>query len=227
MRTSETELARFSIDGKGRDFLANMGIYLFTREAFFGLLHAHPAAIDIVRELFIPSLETHRLQAHFFDGYWEDLGSICSYHAAHLALAGDDPPFDFHSPEGVIYTRMRYLPASRVAAAQVSRCLISDGCHVETGARLERCVIGIRSRIGANVQIRETIMLGADEQETDAERAANRTRGVPDLGIGDGSIIQRAILDKDCRIGRNVRIVNERGVQDADGENYLSATASW
>jgi glucose-1-phosphate adenylyltransferase len=220
LRTSDSELARFHLEGKGRDFLANMGIYLFRREALFELLHAHPAAIDIVRELFIPGLESHRLQAHFFDGYWEDLGSISSYHAAHLALAGDDPPFNFHSPEGVIYTRMRYLPASRVAAVQVSQCLISDGCHIEAGARLERCVFGIRSRIGANVQIRETVMLGADELEADAERAANRSRGIPDLGIGDGSVIQRAIIDKDCRIGRNVRIVNERGMRDADGENY-------
>jgi glucose-1-phosphate adenylyltransferase len=221
LRTSGTELARFGLADKGRDFLANMGIYLFTRDAFFGLLHAHPAAIDIVRELFIPSLESHRFQAHFFDGYWEDLGSIRSYHSAHLALAGDDPPFDFHSPEGVIYTRMRYLPASRVSASQVSQCLISDGCHVETGARLDRCVIGIRSRIGANVQIRETVMLGADQLEAAGDRAANKARGVPDLGVGDSSIIHRAILDKDCRIGRDVRILNEQGVRDADGENYF------
>ena len=221
VRTSESELARFNLAGKGRDFLANMGIYLFRREAFFDLLHAHPAAIDIVRELFVPSLETHRFQAHFFDGYWEDLGSICSYHAAHLALAGDDPPFDFHSQEGVIYTRMRYLPALRVSASQVSQCLISDGCQVETGARLERCVIGIRSRIGAQVQLRETVMLGADDLETDADRRRQSQRGVPDLGVGDGSIIHRAILDKDCRIGRNVRIVNEGDVRDADGDNYF------
>ncbi len=221
LRTSEPELARFGLEGKGREFLANMGIYLFTREAFFGMLHAHPTAIDIVHELFVPSLATHRLQAHFFDGYWEDLGSIGSYHKAHLALASDAPPFDFHSPEGVIYTRMRYLPASRVSASQVSQCLISDGCNVESGARLERCVVGIRSHIGADVQLRETVMLGADELETASDRAANRERNFPDLGVGAGSIVTRAILDKDCRIGRNVRIVNEQGVQHADGDNYF------
>jgi glucose-1-phosphate adenylyltransferase len=136
-------------------------------------------------------------------------------------LAGAEPPFDFHSPEGVIYTRMRYLPAARVAASQVSQCLISDGCQVESGAQLECCVIGLRSRIGAKVQIRNTVMLGADELEAENERAANRSRGLPDLGVGEGSIIQRGILDKDCRIGRNVRIVNEHLMQDADGENYF------
>jgi glucose-1-phosphate adenylyltransferase len=220
LRTSEAELARFGLADRGREFLANMGIYLFTREAFFDLLHAHPQGVDVVRDLLIPSLGTHRVQAHFFDGYWEDLGSIGSYHAAHLALAGDDPPFDFYSPEGVIFTRMRHLPASHVLASQVSRCLISDGCHVGAGARLERCVVGIRSRIGADVQLRETVMLGADGLETNADRAANRGRGVPDLGVGAGSVIQRAILDKDCRVGRGVRIVNERGLANADGENY-------
>src|SRR5262249_14011121 len=151
----------------------------------------------------------------------EDLGSIRSYHEAHLALAGDDPPFDFYSPEGVIFTRMRYLPPSRVLASQVVRCLISDGCYVGAGARLERCVVGIRSRIGADVRMNETVLIGADDFETDAERAANRGRGVPDLGVGAGSVIQRAILDKDCRIGRGVRIVNERGLTHADGENYF------
>src|SRR5262249_37609213 len=151
---------------------------------------------------------------------WEDLGSIGSYHAAHLALAGDDPPFDFYSDEGVIFTRMRHLPASRVLASEVSRCLISDGCPAGAGGRLARCLAGLRSRIGADVQLRETVMLGADGLETDADRAANRGRGVPDLGVGAGSVIQRAILDKDCRVGRGVRIVNERGLANADGANY-------
>jgi glucose-1-phosphate adenylyltransferase len=103
----------------------------------------------------------------------------------------------------------------------VSHCLISDGCHVGAGATLERCVIGIRSHIGTNVQLRETVMIGADELETERDHAANRARGVPDLGIGAGSIVQRAILDKDCRIGRNVRIVNQRGLREFDGPNYF------
>jgi glucose-1-phosphate adenylyltransferase len=221
LRTGEAEMRRFGVDGAGREFLANMGIYLFARESFFELLHAHPTSVDIVHDVLIPCLQTHRVQAHFFDGYWEDLGSIRSYHEAHLALAGDDPPFDFHSSEGVIYTRMRYLPAARVRSSQVSQCLISDGCEVGTGAVLERCVIGIRSRIGADVQLRETVMIGGDRLETPADRAANRGRGFPDIGIGDGSIVRRAILDKDCRIGRGVSLLNERGLNHADGDNYF------
>src|SRR5262249_32127923 len=138
LRTSETELARFGLTDRGREFLANMGIYLFTREAFFDLLHAHPQAVDIVHDLLIPSLETHRVQAHFFDGYWEAPATPRPPHGPPRPLAGAAPPFDFYSPEGVIFTRMRYLPPSRVLASQVVRCLISDGCYVGAGARLER-----------------------------------------------------------------------------------------
>jgi glucose-1-phosphate adenylyltransferase len=138
-----------------------------------------------------------------------------------LALASDNPPFDFHSPDGVIYTRMRFLPASRVCAASMDQCLISDGCVVERGSRIERCVVGVRSRIGRNVTLRDTVLIGADRFETDAERAANRERGIPDLTVGDGSVIEQAILDKDCRIGRNVRILNREGAMDAEKENYV------
>src|SRR5262249_41439932 len=155
------------------------------------------------------------------DGYWEDLGTVKAYHEANLALAADDPPFDFHSPEGVIYTHMRFLPASRVGAAALAQCLVSDGCVLQSGARIERSVIGLRSRVGPNVTIRDAVINGADRFETDAERAANRQRGVPDLGIGDGTVIERAILDKDCRVGRNVRLVNSRGVEEAEGDNYV------
>src|SRR5262249_59560979 len=110
----------------------------------------------------------------FVDGYGEAPASTGWSQGAPRARAGDDPPFDFYSPEGVIFTRMRYLPPSRVLASQVVRCLISDGCYVGAGARLERCVVGIRSRIGADVRMNETVLIGADDFETDAERAAHR-----------------------------------------------------
>jgi glucose-1-phosphate adenylyltransferase len=100
-------------------------------------------------------------------------------------------------------------------------CLISDGCIVHEGARLERCVIGVRSRIGRNVTLRDTVIIGADRFETDAERTANRAIGLPDLVVGDNVVIERAILDKDCRIGRNAQITNQRGVMDDESDNYV------
>jgi glucose-1-phosphate adenylyltransferase len=209
------------IRANGREHLASMGIYLFTRKALLELLNQRPLATDFGKEVFPRSIKTHKVMAHLFDGYWEDLGTVKAYHEANLALAGDDPPFDFHSPEGVIYTRMRFLPASRVQGAHLSHCLISDGCVIEEGARVERCVVGVRGRIARNARVRDTVILGADRFETDAERAANRAAGRPDLIVGEGAVVERAILDKDCRVGRNVRIVNQRGVTDDEGENYV------
>jgi glucose-1-phosphate adenylyltransferase len=92
---------------------------------------------------------------------------------------------------------------------------------VQPGTRLERCLLGVRSRIGRDVTLRDSVIIGADRFETDADRAANRKRGVPDFTVGDGSIIEHAILDKDCRIGRNVRIVNAQKRQHAEGDNYV------
>ena len=103
----------------------------------------------------------------------------------------------------------------------MKQVLISDGCVIHPGADLEHCVIGVRSRLGRNVTLRDVVMLGADQFETDAERAANETRGVPDLVIGDDVVIERAILDKECRIGRGAGIVNRRGVANDEGDNYV------
>jgi glucose-1-phosphate adenylyltransferase len=221
LRTSPEWMKRFGISAEGRPYLASMGIYLFKRQALLELLNARPLATDFGKEIFPRSIQSHHVQSHLFDGYWEDLGTVKAYHEANLALASDAPPFDFHSPEGIIYTRMRFLPASRVSGATLRQCLISDGCVVEEGACLERCVIGVRSRLGKNVTLRDTVLIGADRFETDAERVANRQRGVPDFTVGDGAVIERAILDKDCRVGRGVRIVNQRGVTDDEGDNYV------
>ena len=114
VRTPEEWMRRRGIQSKGRPYLASMGIYLFNREKLINLLNSPPLATDFGKEIFPRSIESHRVQAHVFDGYWEDLGTVKAYHEANLALARDVSPFDFHSPEGVIYTRMRFLPASRL-----------------------------------------------------------------------------------------------------------------
>jgi glucose-1-phosphate adenylyltransferase len=209
------------IQARGRNYLASMGIYLFSREVMFHLLNAPPLATDFGKEIFPRSIHTHRVQAHLFDGYWEDVGTIKSYHEANLALTGDVSPFDFHTPEGVIYTRMRYLPASRVNNATIEHGLISDGCTIGAGTTIQRCVLGVRTQIGRNAKLRDSVLIGADRFETPAERAENQRRGLPNLGIGDGTVIEHAIVDKDARIGANVRIVNKGRVQDGEGPNFV------
>lgn len=206
---------------QGRPFLASMGIYVFNRQTLFDLLNNSPRRTDFGKEVFPNSIGTHRVYPHLFTGYWEDLGTIKAYHEANLALASDHPPFNFHSQEGIIYTRMRFLPASRFSGASLDQSLVSDGCVIQAGTQINRSVIGLRSRIGRNVTIQDTVFIGADRFETDAERAQNQAQSLPDLGVGDGSVIERAILDKDCRIGKNVRIINKKDVENEEGPNYV------
>ncbi len=220
-RTPVEWIERKGIAARGREYLASMGIYLFNQETLVELLNVRPPYADFGKDVFPNSYRKYRVQAHLFDGYWEDLGTIKAYHEAHLALAGEDPPFDFHPPDGVIYTRMRFLPASRISAAAVEQCVIADGCEVREGAKLVRCSLGVRSRLGKNVAMRDTVMIGADRYETAEERRQNRELGVPDFGIGEGSVIERAIIDKDCRIGKHVRILNRERVQHADHEHFV------
>jgi glucose-1-phosphate adenylyltransferase len=221
VRTPAEWIERKGIPARGRQYLASMGIYLFKREVLVELLNMRPALTDFGKDVFPQSYRRYRVQAHLFDGYWEDLGTVKAYHEAHMQLASENPPFDFHSPGGTIYTRMRFLPASRIDGAAVEHCLISDGCHVAPGARLSRSSIGVRSQIGRNVTLRDTVMIGADRYETDQEKRNNQALGLPNLGIGDGSVVERAILDKDARIGRNVKIINRRNLQEDEGEHYV------
>jgi glucose-1-phosphate adenylyltransferase len=215
--TSAEWIERRGIACNGRHYLANMGTYLFKTEVLLELLTAKPLATDFGKEVFPRNYKTKNICAHLFDGYWEDLGTIRSYHEASLALAGPRPPFDFFSPEGVIYTRMRNLPASRIDGATLVESLVADGCAIGAGTTIERSLVGVRSRVGVNCTLRDTVVIGSDDFETDADRAENRRRNRPDLNIGDGSVVERAILDKDCRIGRGVKLVNRDKKQDFDG----------
>jgi glucose-1-phosphate adenylyltransferase len=221
LRAPASWLKKQGFSGSDKEYLANMGIYLCRREVLLDLLQSQPEAVDLVTQHFARIVGSHHLQAHLFDDYWQDLGgSIRAYHEANLALAGEQPPFDFHIPDGVIYTRMRNLPASRVCASHLDHALISEGCVIEEGASLERCVIGQRMRIGKGVVMKETILTGADRIESESQRQENRQQRIPDIGVGDGSTLIRAIIDKDARIGRNVKIVNKEEVREADGPNY-------
>jgi glucose-1-phosphate adenylyltransferase len=217
--TSADWIERRGIPCNGRHYLANMGIYLFKTSVLYEVLTTKPLATDFGKEVFPRNYKTKTVCAHLFDGYWEDLGTIRSYHEASLALAGPNPPFDFFAPDGVIYTRMRNLPASRINAAALDHSVVADGCVIGADTRVERSLIGVRSRIGNGCTVRDTVMIGSDKFETDADRADNRKRGRPDLNIGDGAVVERAILDKDCRIGRGVKLINRDDRQEGDGPN--------
>jgi glucose-1-phosphate adenylyltransferase len=219
--TSAEWIERRGIACNGRHYLANMGTYLFKTEVLYELLTAKPLATDFGKEVFPRNYQTKKICAHLFDGYWEDLGTIRSYHEASLALASSRPPFDFFVPEGVIYTRMRNLPASRFNGAVLEESVVADGCVLGAGTRVEHSIVGVRSRVGANCTIRHSVIIGSDKFETDAQRAENRRRGLPDLNVGEGAVIERAILDKDCRVGRGAKLLNREHRQEFDGPNGM------
>jgi glucose-1-phosphate adenylyltransferase len=214
-------LAERGLGQTGSVYLANMGVYLCRRRVLIDLLQSEPQAIDLVTQLLVPHLASHRVQAHLFNDYWQDLGTVKAYHEANLALARDNPPFDFHSPEGVIYTHMRHLPASQVRAGRIESSLIGDGCIIHPGTTIERCVVGLRMRVGRDCVLRDTVLNGADHAETSAERKARLAEGLPALGVGERCVIEHAILDKGCRIGNDVRIRNHQGDSDSEGENHV------
>lgn len=215
--TSAEWIERRGIECRDRHYLANMGIYLFKTDVLLEVLTAKPLATDFGKEVFPRNYKTKNVCAHLFDGYWEDLGTIRSYHEASLALASSTPPFDFFASEGVIYTRMRNLPASRINGAVLEQSVVADGCVIGADSRIERSLIGVRSRIGVGCTVRDTVLIGSDKFETDTQRVENRRRNRPDLNIGDGSVVERAILDKDCRVGRGVKLINRDNQQDVDG----------
>src|SRR6478735_3431272 len=153
--TSADWIERRGIPARNRHYLANMGIYLFKTDVLLELLTAKPLATDFGKEVFPRNYQTKHVCAHLFDGYWEDLGTIRSYHEASLALASTNPPFDFFSTEGVIYTRMRNLPPSRINEAVLEHSVVADGCIIGSGSRIERSLLGVRSRVGSDCVIRD------------------------------------------------------------------------
>jgi glucose-1-phosphate adenylyltransferase len=206
------------IPGHGRGFLASMGIYMFSREALEKAI-ADPGLVDFGRHVIPKAIGEMRVQAHFHRGYWEDVGTIGSYFEANLKLCDPMPPFDFYDASRRVYTHPRLLPASKVESCTLRRVLLSEGC-ILMGAEIERSVVGIRSRIGRGTTLRDTLVLGADEYESLEEIDRAQARGLPPVGIGSDCLIERAIVDKNARLGDGVRITNAAGVQEADGDGY-------
>jgi len=205
----------------GAPFLASMGIYVFSPFVLKELLDANPDANDFGKEI-IPAALTppgrYRVAAHSFRGYWEDIGTIEAFYRANLNMA-QAGQFSLYDPAFPLYTRPRYLSATRMNAATVSESLVAEGSVIGQ-VRIHHSVVGIRSIVYDGVELDGALVMGNDIYETETERAACHARGIPPLGIGERTVIRKAILDKNCRIGSDVRIVNEAGVEQADGDGY-------
>ena len=210
IRTEPAWIDAHGVASQGRDLLASMGIYLFNRDTLVDLL-TKTDYHDFGREVFPASIRARQVQMHLFDGYWEDIGTIKSFYQCNLDLASAAPPFDLVAAGAPIYSRARFLPPSRIEGATIRNSLVSDGCVIEEGAVIEQSVIGLRCRIGRNVTIRNSVVMGADNYEATAEMQ-REGQSIP-LGIGAGTTIDGAIIDKNCRIGKQVRIANDAGLE--------------
>jgi glucose-1-phosphate adenylyltransferase len=206
-------------DDAERPYNASMGIYVFRTEALVELLER--AGQDFGHDVLPSSLDTHRVMAYPFNGYWVDIGTIRSFYETNIALAQPNTPFDFYDPVRPIYTHPRFLPGSRIADARIERTTVGDGCIFHPDVAVVESVIGLRSIVGAGVRITRSIVMGADYYETPDQRAANRREGRPDIGIGAGSAIEGAIVDKNARIGRNVVIHPHGEDESIETESYV------
>jgi glucose-1-phosphate adenylyltransferase len=196
-------------------YQASMGIYVFNREVLRECLDNDLE--DFGKNIIPEAIENYRVFAYIFQGYWEDIGTIRAFYDANLNLTDPHPQYSFYEIGRPIYSRPRFLPATIVRKASVDRAVISDGCLLEE-CTIERCVIGLRSSIKAGSVIRNSIVMGADYY--DEEYRGLKTEGVPAIGIGEGCVINGAIIDKNARVGNRVVITPEGKSQDFDGEGF-------
>ena len=221
VRTPADWIEKQGIAANGREYLASMGIYLWDRDLLVDLLESTTHQ-DFGGDIFPIAIRHHHVQTHLFDGYWEDIGTIKAFYDANLALTEANPPFRFADRRAPIFTRPRFLPSTRMASCTIRQSLIADGCQVGDGATIDRVVLGMRTHVGRNVTLKNTVVMGADFYPSTDEALISANGLAPVWGIGDGAFIEGAMLDKNVCIGRNARIVaSEAPPHDCDFGDIL------
>ena len=207
------------MEAQGRVYLASMGIYFFDREVLGEVLEHDFDRIDFGKEIIPSAIATHRVASYSFEGYWSDIGTVRSFYEANLALADKNPDFDLYDGEAPIYTNVRMLPPAKFQEARVVDSMIAEA-SVVMRATVENSVVGIRSYIADGAVLRRTVMLGADYLPW-SDVSSRPGIGTPEHpGIGENSVVENAIIDKNVQIGRDCRITNETGIDEADGDGW-------
>ena len=218
MRVDTTSFGLTNDEATGRPFLASMGIYVFSYDKLVELLKTDDSWVDFGREIIPAAIDKYNVQAHIFKDYWEDIGTIKAFYDANLDLASPLPKFNFFDTSAPIYTRSRYLPPSKLHDCDIDNTMVSEGC-ILNGVRARNSIIGLRSRIDNGVDIQDSIIMGSDFFESIDDINDNITTGTPHIGIGKNTQIRRAIVDKNVRIGKNVKLLNRDGVENFDHES--------
>jgi len=204
----------------GRNYLASMGIYIFNRKLLYDLLlDEKKDATDFGKEIIPNAIDQHKVVSYQYDGYWTDIGNIYSFYEANLALTMEIPPFNLFDNRKTIYSRSRMLPPVKISGTQIDSSILAEGAIIRC-QKITNSVIGIRTRIGSGTEIVSTYIMGSDYYETIEEMAHSLVRGIPKIGIGDNCYIKNAIIDKNCRIGNDVRIEGGLHLPDSDHSLY-------
>lgn len=204
----------------GRNYLASMGIYIFNKKILDKLLNeAHPKATDFGKEIIPDSIENYKVSSFQYDGYWTDIGNIYSFYEANLALTQEIPPFNLFDNTKTVYSRARMLPPAKISGTTLEKTIIAEGSIIHA-SRIEQSVVGIRSRIGHGTTVVSTYIMGNDYYETIEEMEINTSKGLPKIGIGERCYIKDAIIDKNCRIGNDVRINGGSHLANTDHPLY-------
>ncbi|KDP28372.1 hypothetical protein JCGZ_14143 [Jatropha curcas] len=215
MKVDTTALGLSASDARKFPYIASMGIYLFKTDVLLTLLRwHHPTANDFGSEIIPMSAKDYNVQAYLFNGYWEDIGTIKSFFDANLALTDQPPKFHFFDPLKPIFTSPRFLPPTKIEKCRIQGSIISDGCFLRE-CSVEHSIVGIRSRLEYGVELKDTMMMGSDYYETEAEIASSLAEGKVPIGVGKNTKIINCIIDKNARIGENVVIANKDHVQEA------------
>lgn len=217
LRIPKDWYGRLGIRGEEEFFLGSMGIYVFNRDVMLHLLDNTLA--DFGKHIIPGAIKTHRVYSHVFQGYWEDIGTIRNFFEANLNLVTELPQFNFFDMSAPIFTRPRFLPASKINGAQIDHAIISDGCIINH-AKIEHSIIGVRSLVDSGSSIFRTILLGCDYFESDQSIQENHSAGRPKIGVGKNTRIENAIIDKNARIGDNCVITPVGKEENVDHPLY-------
>jgi glucose-1-phosphate adenylyltransferase len=211
MKTDTGRLGLSASEARSRPYLGSMGVYLFRFDILREMLGDEPGSIDFAKELIPAALKPRKVNAYLYDGYWEDIGTIRSFYQAHRDLVSMLPKFNLFDASFPIYTHARFLPGIKVNKGQIQQSILNDGGIIDRST-IKRSIIGVRARIGAGCVIEDSLLMGADYFDT-VEVCG---RVPPQVGIGPGCRIRRAIIDKNVRIGRKVVLENRKRLRTYD-----------
>jgi glucose-1-phosphate adenylyltransferase len=218
MKVDTTNFGLSAAEASERPYLASMGIYVFNYERLKELLGEDDKRYDFGGEIIPSAIENYNVQAHLFNDYWEDIGTIKAFYEANLDLASPLPKFNFFDTSAPIYSRSRYLPPSKLQNCEFNNSLVSEGCIIN-GVHARYSIIGLRSRIESGVKVENSILMGSDFFESIDELQSNLDSLAPNIGIGRNTQIRKAIIDKNVRIGRDVKLMNLKGIDHEDCPN--------